>query len=579
MASQLKRLNRNERRAAQETFFTQLVAEKEARYDFVAARAKQMEATADDTIDGVRQKQEVWESLTGSRGYDRQRLLADAWCAAFVWPKQAGGPEVAITDDVWWTLHRNGDEPAGMWPVVQNVSKKYAFFHWHLAFPGVFGQEKARIDDDDPTGWTGGFDVVLGNPPWERIKLQEKEFFASRSPEIANAPNKAARQRLIDLLGREDAPPEDKRLLADFLAAKRKAEGASQLIRAGGRFPLTRTGDINTYAVFAETGLRLIGPRGRAGLIVPTGIATDHSTKTFFATLVDGQRLVSLFDFENRGALFQRVHRSYKFCLLTLTGERRPCERAEFAFFLHQPDHLLERERRFTLSADDFRLFNPNTRTCPVFRTGRDMEIARKMYERAGVFWREARDEEPELNPWGVSFMRMFDMSNDSGFFKTREELEAAGFKLEGSSFVERAGTRYLPLYEAKLFHQYDHRFATFEDASQADRKRGNARTVEPAEKADPAGVIIPRYWVPEKEVRDRLDKLELDSVVGHDLPLKAKREARSAKREARSAKREAHERSGPADSSTIKKLAALVRESLSARSPTPRTSAPPWRP
>ena len=578
VARQLRTLNRNERRAAQETFFTRLVAERGVEYDFVAARANEMEATPDHTIDGVRRKQRAWEQLTGSRGYDRQTFLADAWCAAFLWPKQAADSEVAITDDVWWNLQQNRDEPHRMRRIVRDLARKHAFFHWHLAFPHVFGEKRGGTEADDPTGWTGGFDVVLGNPPWERIKLQEKEFFASRSPEIANAPNKAARQRLIDHLAREDAPREDERLLAAFLAAKRKAEGASQLIRSGGRFPLTRTGDINTYAVFAETGLRLVGPRGRAGLIVPTGIATDHSTKTFFAAAIDDRRLVSLFDFENREGLFPRVHRSYKFCLLTLVGSDRPHEQAEFAFFLYRPDHLLEKERRFTLSADDFRLFNPNTRTCPVFRTGKDMKIARKMYERAGVLWKEARDGEPESNPWGVEFTAMFHMSNDSGLFKTREELEEDGFRLDGNIFANET-KRYLPLYEAKLFHQYDHRFATFEDVSQAARKKGNAQAVEPPEKADPESVVIPRYWVPEQEVRDRLDRLDPAPVVGHDLLLKAERGARSAERGARSAERGAHERSGPANSSTIKKLAALVRQSLSARSPEPRTSVPPWQP
>ena len=529
VARQLRTLNRNERRSAQETFFTRLVAEREAKYDFVAARANEMEATPDDTIDGVRRKQRVWEQLTGSRGYDRQTFLADAWCAAFLWPKQAVASEMAITDDVWWSLQQNDGEPRRMRRIVQSLAREHAFFHWHLAFPNVFGQKRNLDEANDPTGWSGGFDVVLGNPPWERIKLQEKEFFASRSPQIANAPNKAARQRLIQQLAREDAPPEDKRLLADFLAAKRKAEGVSQLIRSGGRFPLTRTGDLNTYAVFAETGLRLVNPRGRAGLIVPTGIATDHSTKTFFGAAVNDHRLVSLFDFENRGALFPRVHRSYKFCLLTLVGEDRPHERAEFAFFLHRPDHLLEKERRFTLSAEDFRLFNPNTRTCPIFRTAKDMEIARKMYERAGVLWKEARDKEPEMNPWGVEFTRMFDMSNDSGLFKTREELEGDGFRLDGNVFTSET-KRYLPLYEAKLFHHYDHRFATFQDASRTDRKNGRARAVESADKANPGFVVIPRYWVPEEEVLDRLDKVGSATLVDHDTLFKAERGARSGR-------------------------------------------------
>ena len=160
-----------------------------------------------------------------------------------------------------------------------------------LAFPEVFAR--------------GGFDVVLGNPPWERIKLQEQEFFASRSPEIANAPNKAARDRLIKALTRPDATPAEKALLREFEEAKHEAEAASQFIRTGGRYPLTGVGDVNTYAIFAETFLRLLSTTGRAGLIVPTGIATDDSTKSFFEEIsTKGQLSKSHFHSKTRSLYF-----------------------------------------------------------------------------------------------------------------------------------------------------------------------------------------------------------------------------------------------------------------------------------
>ena len=177
------------------------------------------------------------------------------------------------------------------------------------------------------------------------------------------------------------------------------------MIRTAGRFPLTGAGDINTYAVFAETALRLTNPRGRAGLIIPTGIATDHSTRTYFNEIVTRERLVSLYDFENREKVFPGIDSRIKFCLLTLTGTDRPRSPAEFAFFLHQAEHLKEQERRFTLSSEDFTLFNPNTRTCPIFRSRCDMDIARKMYRRAQVFWKEACAEKAEGNPLGCEIL------------------------------------------------------------------------------------------------------------------------------------------------------------------------------
>ena len=219
---------------------------------------------------------------------------------------------------------------------------------------------------------------------------------------------------------------------------------------------------------------------------------------------MDKRSLVSLYDFENREGVFPGVHRSYKFCLLTLSGADRPSRQAEFAFFLHRTEQLQDDARRFTLAPEDFALFNPNTRTCPVFRTKKDADIAGKMHRRAGVFWKEARGGQSEENPWGINFQRMFDMSNDSGVFRTYEQLIAEGWKLEGNIFA-KGGNCYLPLYEAKLFHQYDHRFGTFEDVDERALAGGNARNMTAGEKADPANVVIPRYWVPREEVSKRV--------------------------------------------------------------------------
>ncbi len=466
---------------------------------------------ADDSAAGVHAKEERYRGLAASAEFRQAKLAADAWCAAFVCCKVPGAP--AVTHDVFLRLAENPDSvPGPLRAEVKRLAAEYRLFHWHLAFPDVF--RTPGLDsraENEQAGWSGGFDVVLGNPPWERIKLQEQEFFAIRDPDIANAPNAAARRRMIDRLAEDDPP-----LHAAFLAARRQAEGESHLIRNSGRYPLCGRGDVNTYTIFAETKRTLLGPIGRVGTIVPSGIATDDTTKFFFQDLMDGGSLVSLYDFENARPIFPGVHRSYKFCLLTLTGAAAPATRgADFAFFCHDTDDLRDPERRFTLSAEDIALLNPNTRTCPVFRTRRDAEITKGIYRRVPVLVREGPSEE---NPWGVSFLRMFDMSNDSHLFRTRAALEAEGWRLEGNVFVRGpssaagdedqatvgagarpAGTmgRFLPLYEAKMIHHFDHRWATYDGLE--------TRDLTPAEKADPAEVALPRYWVPEAEVDARL--------------------------------------------------------------------------
>ena len=442
--------------------------------------------------DEVHAKENKYNEMRGpDSDWWERKTACDLWSYAFFASLQMPGTDgldsVPTTDDVRKAVHQPAGSNGKLVGRAVQSSSELGFFHWPMEFPEVFD--------------AGGFDVVLGNPPWERIKLQEKEFFETRDREVAQAPNKAARDRLIRAL-----PLQNPSLAKDFADAVHGAESSSRFIRGSNRVPLTGRGDINTYSIFAETARTLCNPRGRVGMIVPSGIATDDTTKVFFSNLIDNRSLVSLYDFENREKVFQGIDSRIKFCLLTLTGKERPSAEAEFAFFLYRAEQLQDAERRFTLAPEDFALFNPNTRTCPVFRTRRDAEIAGKMYRRSGVFWKEVREGELEHNPWGIRFQRMFDMSNDSNLFRTREQLEAESWNLEGNVF-KKGKEQYLPLYEAKLFHQFDHRFATFQGADKHALIGGNAQDLSAEEKKNPTTVIIPRYWVPEGEVIKRLDK------------------------------------------------------------------------
>ena len=234
------------------------------------------------------------------------------------------------------------------------------------------------------------------------------------------------------------------------------------------------------------------------GVIVPSGIATDNTTRNFFASLVDSNTLVSLYDFENREGIFEGVHRSYKFSLLTITGSPRPKgSAADFFCFAHSTADLADPDRHFTLTAEDIALINPNTRTCPIFRTKRDAEITKGIYRRVPVLVNETTGE----NPWGIKFSTMFHMSNDSHLFRTREQLEAEGFALQGNHFV-RGGEEYVPLYEAKMMHQYTHRFGDY-----AMKPPGSQNTelprIPPERLADPHYVVLPRYWVRRQDLPD----------------------------------------------------------------------------
>ena len=184
--------------------------------------------------------------------------------------------------------------------------------------------------------------------------------------------------------------------------------------------------------------------------------------------------------------------------LLTI-GESR---QADLVFYARRAVDLDDQQRHFALTPVDFATLNPNTRTSPTFRSRRDADINLAMYRRAGVLWREGV---PDGNPWGLRFLRMFDMTNDSNLFRTRAELASAGWRIEADRF-EKDKMVMLPLYEAKMIHQFDHRFGTYEAQSEAQANQGKLPELDDIAHADPRGVTLSRYWVLESEVAARLD-------------------------------------------------------------------------
>jgi hypothetical protein len=497
VAAALKKQNAAERSGQHDLFSPSGIPVSNAA---LAKRADQIIHTLPDSLEDlhIHQQRQAFE-LAASAELRQQKLLADAWCAAFVQPKSAATRTTAITQATLECFATGAStlESAAAEELVAGLTRQYRFFHWHLEFPHIFRVGNGAIGADPQTGWIGGFSCVIGNPPWERVKLQEQEFFASRGPRIAEAPNAAARKKLIADLVDSDSPA-DRALYADFQAELRKSAGWSHLLRESGRYPLTGRGDVNTYSVFAELALMSIAPSGSAGIIVPTGIATDSSTASFFRKLIEEHRLVSLFDFITNAQIWQEIgHGKTRFSLLTMTGRSIIVNHPEFASLLRNPSELPSHGHRIQVAAADLLLVNPNTGTCPMFQTKRDAEITIGIYRRAPILWRD----EPEENPWGLSFMAMYHMANDSGLFRTHEALMNDGWNLSGNVFM-RDKARMLPLYEAKLVHIFDHRLASFGNRPKGSRDTELPR-MELSEKEDPYHSIQPRYWVQEFDTLD----------------------------------------------------------------------------
>lgn len=409
----------------------------------------------------------------------RERLLADAWCAAFVQHKRPGDP--AITTGTLDAV-RDGTIPAATSAAVHGHAVALRFFHWHLEFPDVAG--------------AGGFTAIVGNPPWERIKLQEQEFFAQRDPDVATAANAAARKRKIRAL--TDSDPA---LAAEWADASRAAEATSHYLRRSGRYPLCGVGDVNTYAVFAELFRTLLTRGGRAGIVAPTGLVTDATTSAFFSELVAARDIFAVIDFVTNPRMWTDVgNRRFRFAVICV-GRGGHTGRAKLAFFLKHPDELQRGHPVMSLEPSELRMLNPNTGTCPVFSDPASARIAISVYRRFPVLIRE---DETRENSWGLSFLRMLDMANDSSAFLTEDELRGTGFNFDGWGF-ERTGSVMLPLYEAKMVGHYDSRLATYHGRAAGSQDSELPRLTD-SEHCDPHCEPLARYWLSDASVRERLD-------------------------------------------------------------------------
>ena len=453
-AAALKDLKKN-------PFSTTLFVETDAA---LVAKRQALEALPEGTVAEVEAKRAAFAALSAETHTRRLWSAADLYTAAFLLPKS--DPSLDYPDTAQLRALRENaalgqptDETLARCTKVCSDAKA---LHWPLVFPRIFDR--------------GGFDVVLANPPWDRIKIQAKEFFATRYPDISEAKNASQRNKLIAELAAGGLA--ERQLLADFNAAVAMSERTSAFVHAeDGHYPLTGVGDVNLYALFAELILQILSPDGRAGFVCPTGICTDNSTKEYFNKLVSDHRLESLYDFENRQKLFPSVDSRYKFALLTI-GK---CDNPDFAFFLLHPKALSDARRHFSLTAEEFDLINPNTHTAPVCRSGYDAELLKKIYRKTGVLVKDGDGQHAEVNPWGVSYQRLFDMSNDSRLF------------------AEAPGADLYPLYEAKMMHIFDHRWATFTAIG------GEPSDCTAEQKSDPTFEPRPQYWVSKRATHIRL--------------------------------------------------------------------------
>lgn len=397
----------------------------------------------------------------------RIQRLADLWVALWFWPRSCsssarawrrsteGETSLSLPADHTWaelltavargedgtqakasTDSANGSDGVDGLPsltaylqTLRHLVRRIRPFHWQLEFPAIFFESDGHLRSRP------GFDAVLTNPPWETLKPNSREFFASYDP-------------LYRRLERAEAEQQRQRLLADrqIQSAWRDEAhwlaGLSRYVRQSGLYPAQQApsggrasgGDLNSYRLFVERAYQLLRPGGSCGLVVPASLYTDQSSAGLRRLLLDQARPIVLLGFENRAGLFP-IDSRCKFALLVFTRER-PAAHFRAAFMLHDPAVLQSDEERFTICLPRALIerFAPETLSLLELRTQREADLLSHIYGAWPLLGGQTPQQE-EAGSWSVTLTREFDMTNDRRLFN-------------------RAGVGW-PLYEGKMIHQY----------------------------------------------------------------------------------------------------------------------------
>ncbi|MFZ6720229.1 Eco57I restriction-modification methylase domain-containing protein [Undibacterium sp. Ji49W] len=422
-----------------------------------------LEFLPESTTKEIAAKEAAYRAFLEQAKTSRLAHAADLLVGAYLLPKLAASIDDIPTSATLYLTLLGDALPAqqlGAMAAAQAACKGARVLHWPLAFPQVFA--------------SGGFDCVLGNPPWEVSQMGEEEFFTTRAPHIAQLPGDK-RKRAIAAL-----PVTDPHLWATYVIEGHRIAAVNNFFRGSGRYPLTAFGKLNTYSLFAETISHICHDKGRCGVIVPTGLITDYSNSNYFDWLVSNNLLISSLAFDNQRKIFPGIHSDTPFTLLTIgKSDGAP----EFAAYLLAQEHIYDPRRRYRLSPADIRDINPNTKTAPIFRSRADAELTSKIYKRIPILAHES-------GPMG------FDVEIIQNFFSTSNRIDLRLFSEaeianDDSIFQVLRGT---------TIDQYNHR------ASLYDGSLRKFRSLSVEERDSPAFFTISDKRVSKLEVQKRLN-------------------------------------------------------------------------
>jgi hypothetical protein len=319
----------------------------------------------------------------------------------------------------------------------------------------------------------GGFDCLLGNPPWEKVQPEQEQFFQSYYPKIADIKDSEKRNEAIN-----DLKENDLAVFKLWQKYKNSVYRFSNFLTSSEKYTKSATGNRNLYRIFADVAVHTINKTGRVGFIVQSGIYADDLGKVFFEHLISHKNLISLFDFENTEKYFQ-IDSRMRYSLITLGNNYS--SPPIYGFLLRKIEDLQSKTKQFNLTALEIELINPNTKNCPQFKTRFEADLIIKVYRNPNIkiLWSESGGN--------------FDLTFTSEMINISRAPKVIFTDIKTPDL-----SRYMQVLEAKNIYHFDHRYSTFSvNQSRKDLEQGNSLDVDLIQKMSTEYEIQCRYCVP----------------------------------------------------------------------------------
>ncbi|MDX2076714.1 MAG: DNA methyltransferase [bacterium] len=363
-------------------------------------------------------------------------------------------------------------------------------FHWGIEFPEVF------FNADGTPKADGGFSFIIGNPPWEIVKPDLREFYAQYDPKIEHGYKRAQAEAIIQKLNEEHPD-----YVTEYTASTTNIEQTAGYIRQSAHFSQQGKGDSATHKMFVERAWRLLQPDGFLGYVVPSGIYSDLGTKQLRQMLFDGGRVLVMAGLSNERAIFPSIHRSFKFTLLAVQKGGRTTS-FPVTFRIGYDDYpplkadfdrddvlravLYDKNAYFEMSIPTIQRFSPDSLSVMEFKSPAMYRLADKFYGTHALLGDKVD------GAWAIKFTREFDMTNDRHLFLNNP--------------TNADGIAHLPLYEGKMIHQFDAFYA--QPQYWVDEKRGAERV------KNKPNVFYNQYRLAWREVTGSTNERTLISTV-----------------------------------------------------------------